>query len=163
MRRYVFPGLCIVALVMALHTLTIASGIPAALAVEPLEIVTAGGTTRVFNAHVADTPEARSRGLMYVTRLEPDQAMLFDFEVPQVVTMWMKNTPLSLDMLFIDEHGLIAHIERRTRPFSTRLISSRSRVLAVLEIGGGRAEQLGIAVGDRVLHRIFPAETPPAM
>lgn len=161
MRRYLFPGLCILALVMALHTLTIASGIPSSLAVEPVEIVTAGGTTRGFRAHVADTHEARSRGLMYVTRLEPDQAMLFDFESPQLITMWMKNTPLSLDMLFIDEQGLIARIERRTRPFSTELISSRTAVRAVLEIGGGRAEQLGIAVGDRVLHRIFPAEAPP--
>jgi uncharacterized membrane protein (UPF0127 family) len=81
--------------------------------------------------------------------------MLFDFQAPQLVGMWMKNTPLSLDMLFIDAAGRIARIEARTRPFSTELISSGSEVLAVLEITGGRAAELGIAAGDRVAHRLF--------
>jgi uncharacterized protein len=153
MRRYLFPGFCVIVLVLALHTMTIASGI--ALPVEPVEIVTTGGETHVFSAYIADTPEARSRGLMYVTRLELDRGMLFDFESPRPVYIWMKNTPLSLDILFIDEHGLIARIEPRTRPFSTAAIPSGSDVRAVLELNGGTAARLGIATGDRVLHRLF--------
>jgi len=155
MRRYLLPGFCVVALVLALHTMTIASGVPASMAVEPVEIITAGGERHVFSAYVADTQESRSRGLMYVTRLEPDRGMLFDFESPRAVHMWMKNTPLPLDMLFIDAQGLIARIEMRTRPFSTEIISSGSDVLAVLELNGGVTEKLGIAAGDRVIHRLF--------
>jgi uncharacterized protein len=155
-KRYIFPALCILTLVLALHTLTIASGVPEHLAVESLAVLSADGRQHEFTVHVADTPEARARGLMYVTRLEPDRGMLFDFETPQLVGMWMKNTPLSLDMLFVDEHGLVAHIESRTKPFSTQVLSSRGPVRAVLEIGGGRAEQLGIATGDRVAHWLFP-------
>ena len=155
MRRYLFPGLCVIALVLALHTMTLASGISAALPVETVTIVTADGARHEFQARLADTPETRGRGLMYVTRLEPDQGMLFDFAAPQLVGMWMKNTPLSLDMLFIDEAGRITRIEARTQPFSTTLISSETEVRAVLEINGGRAAELGIAAGDRVQHRIF--------
>jgi uncharacterized protein len=156
MRRYLLPALFVIALVLALHTMTLASGIAATLPVERVEVLTRDGSRHVFHAHLADTPEARARGLMYVTRLEPDRGMLFDFETPGVITMWMKNTPLSLDMLFIDAEGRIARIEARTRPFSKTVISSRTEVLAVLEINGGRAEQLGILPGDRVLHRLFP-------
>jgi uncharacterized protein len=69
--------------------------------------------------------------------------------------MWMKNTPLSLDMLFIDQHGVIARIEARTKPFSTEMIVSGSEVRAVLELAGGTARKRGIAAGDRVVHRLF--------
>lgn len=155
MRRYLLPGFCVIALVLALHTMTIASGIPASMPAEPVEIVTADGERHAFSVFVADTDEARSRGLMFVTRLEPDQGMLFDFESPQHVHMWMKNTPLSLDMLFITGNGEIARIEARTRPFSTEVIASGSEVRAVLEINGGLSSKLGIAAGDRVVHRLF--------
>jgi uncharacterized protein len=155
MRRYLLPGICVIALILALHTMTIASTVPAYMAVEPVEIVTAGGERHIFTAYLADTDEARSRGLMYVTRLDPDHGMLFDFESPRPVQMWMKNTPLSLDMLFIDAQGIIARIEARTRPFSTDIIASGSAVRAVLELNGGLTEKLGIAAGDRVVHRLF--------
>jgi len=155
MKRYLFPGLCILALVFALHTMTLASGVPSELPVEPVEIVTAEGGRHSFHAHVADTDETRSRGLMYVTALEADHAMLFDFGTPRHVGMWMKNTPLSLDMLFIDQGGRITRIVARTRPFSTRTIESGAVVRGVLEIRGGLAEELGIAPGDQVLHRVF--------
>lgn len=158
MRRYLFPGVCVIALVLALHTLTLASGIPASLRVEPLEIHTADGARHTFTVHVADTPETRARGLMFVTRLDADRGMLFDFERPQPISMWMKNTPLSLDMLFIDTAGRISQVEARTRPFSTESIHSREDVLAVLELNGGTAARLGIAVGDRVRHPLFEPE-----
>jgi uncharacterized protein len=155
MKRYLFPGLCVIALVLALHTMTLAAGVSIELPVEQVEVATAGGDRHAFRAHLAATPEARRRGLMYVTRLEPDEAMLFDFESPRLVGMWMKNTPLSLDMLFIEADGRIARIAARTQPFSTEAISSGVEVRAVLEINGGRAGELGIAAGDRVLHPIF--------
>lgn len=155
MRRYLFPALCVIALVLALHTMTLASGVSDEFPVERLEIVTSDGDRFAFSAHIAATPEARQRGLMYVTRLGPDEGMLFDFESPRPVGMWMKNTPLSLDMLFIASDGRIARIAARTRPFSTELIASGVEVRAVLEINGGRAAELGIAAGDRVLHPIF--------
>jgi uncharacterized protein len=155
MRRYLLPGLCVIVLVLGLHTMTLASGVPASTPAETLEILTSDGERHVFTAYLANTPATRARGLMYVTRLEPDHGMLFDFESPRAIHMWMKNTPLSLDMLFIDEHGVIARIEQRTKPFSTEIISSGSEVLAVLELNGGQTEKLGIAAGDRVVHRLF--------
>lgn len=155
MRRYLLPGFCVIALVLGLHTMTIASGIPASMPVETLAIVTSDGEQHEFTVYLANTPATRARGLMYVTRLEPDHGMLFDFERPHAIHMWMKNTPLSLDMLFIDEHGVVTRIEQRTKPFSTEIISSGSEVLAVLELNGGRTEKLGIAAGDRVVHRLF--------
>jgi uncharacterized protein len=158
-KRYIFPALCILTLVLALHTLTIASGVPEHLAVESLAVQSADGRRHEFTVHVADTPEARARGLMYVTRLEPDRGMLFDFGTPQLVGMWMKNTPLSLDMLFINEDGVIVHIEALTRPFSTEVLSSGEPVRAVLELLGGRTGKLGIAPGDLVIHRLFPARS----
>lgn len=155
MRRYLLPGLCVLVLVLGLHTLTIASGVPSDLPVETVDIFTAGGERHSFTAHVAATPETRERGLMYVTRLEADHGMLFDFESPRTVHMWMKHTPLSLDMLFIDAGGRIARIEAHTKPFSTRLVASGSEVRAVLELNAGTADRLGIAAGDRVVHRLF--------
>lgn len=151
MRRYLLPGLCILVLVLALHTLTLASGVPGTLAVKPIEIVSAEGERHAFQAHLADTEETRGRGLMFVTRLEPDHGMLFDFGTTRPVGMWMKNTPLSLDMLFIDEQGVIVRIVERTVPFSTRIIRSRTPVRAVLELNAGRVEALGIETGDRLV------------
>lgn len=155
-RRYLFPALCVIALVLALHTMTLASGVTTSTSLEPVAILATGETRHEFEVHLANTPETRGRGLMYVTELAPDQGMLFDFEVSRVVRMWMKNTPLSLDMLFIRTDGTIARIESCTRPYSTELIDSGSAVRAVLEINCGRAAELGIAAGDRVLHRLFP-------
>lgn len=159
MKRYLLPGLCVIALVVALHTMTLASASLDALPLERVEIVDVTGTRHAFEARLADTPETRARGLMHVAGLAPDSGMLFDFGETRMVGMWMKNTPLSLDMLFIAEDGVIARIAPETTPFSTAIISSGRPVRAVLEIRGGRAAELGIAAGDRVVHRIFaPAE-----
>ncbi|WP_206211771.1 DUF192 domain-containing protein [Wenzhouxiangella sp. XN24] len=156
MRRYLFPALCVIALVLALHTMTLASGDTASAALERIAIQAGDGAQHEFDVQLADTPETRRRGLMHVTELAPDQGMLFDFEAPRRVGMWMKNTPLSLDMLFIRADGTIARIESCTRPYSAALIESGSVVRAVLEINCGRAAALGIEAGDRVVHRLFP-------
>lgn len=160
MRRYLFPALLVIALVVALHTMTLAAASLDDLPLERVEVEVADGTRHVFEARLADTAEARARGLMYVTALDPNAGMLFDFGTTREVGMWMKNTPLSLDMLFIDPAGKVVRIEARTRPFATDLIRSGQPVRAVLEIRGGRAEELGIRPGDRVVHRIFLGTVP---
>ena len=150
------PAAGLALLLVALHTLTLASGIPDELPEELATIVTADGERHDFRLHVARTPEHRRRGLMFVTRLDPDQGMLFDFEVPRSVSMWMKNTPLSLDIVFVRADGRIANIASHTRPFSKKMIPSHGDVLAVIELPAGTTGRLGIRDGDRVEHAIFP-------
>ena len=105
---------------------------------------------------VADTPARQQQGLMFVDKLEPGTGMLFLYPgPPRPISMWMKNTLIPLDMLFISKDGRIARIARNTRPHSLETISSLTPVTAVLEIGGGEAQRLGIEVGDRVGHPAF--------
>lgn len=103
-----------------------------------------------FSVEVMRTPAERSQGLMHRKYLAPDAGMLFDFGQPTPVSMWMKNTYIPLDMLFITEAGKIQSIEANTTPLSTEIISSRGRVRFVLEVNAGTAEEKGIKVGDQV-------------
>ena len=112
-----------------------------------------GGVT--FAVELADTPEKRQVGLMYRRELAADAGMLFDFSHSAPVTMWMKNTLIPLDMVFIDSGGVIVNIAERTIPESLTPIASHGRVLAVLELNGGTCARQGIRPGDRVLHPIF--------
>lgn len=114
-----------------------------------------------FDVELALTPEQRSRGLMFRTDLAEDEGMLFDFGAPRPVGMWMRNTYIPLDMLFIDADGRITRIEANAEPLSERTISSGGPVRAVLELPGGTTEKLGIEPGDRVLHPLF-SEPPPS-
>ncbi len=145
-------GLTLAALA-ALSIFTAVAG-RAAAEFEPLEIATQKGVV-VLEVEVARTPETRSSGLMFRTSLPDRQGMLFDFEEDQPVFMWMKNTYIPLDMLFIRSDGTIARIAEMTTPLSTQTISSGEPVRAVLEIAGGAAAQLGIAPGDHVSHDLF--------
>jgi uncharacterized membrane protein (UPF0127 family) len=104
-----------------------------------------------YRAWRADTPDTRASGLMYVSKLAEDQAMIFVYEEPQVVSMWMKNTYLPLDMLFVDARGCIVSIAEQTRPLSLKSIQSGSPVVLVVEIRGGGAAARSAKVGDRVL------------
>ena len=106
----------------------------------------------LFEVEIATTPRQRGRGLMDREFLAHDEGMLFLYDSEQMVSMWMKNTLISLDMLFMDGYGIIRHIARETEPLSLDIISSRVPVVAVLEIPGGVADDLGIAVGDRVAY-----------
>lgn len=117
----------------------------------PLVIQTASGVRHELTVERAITPAQREVGLMHRTVLDADHGMLFDFGTPRTVMMWMKNTPLPLDMLFIDEMGRIIRIESRTTPFSENIIASGGIVRFVLEINGGRSAALGIAAGDQVV------------
>jgi len=109
----------------------------------------------VFRVELADEPHERSRGLMFRKSLPEDGGMLFDNGEVKMMAMWMKNTFIPLDMIFISNEGRIVTIVENTAPFSTDTISSGHPVRAVLEVKGGTAERLGIRPGDRVEHPIF--------
>ena len=115
-----------------------------------------GATVRLSVEFAMDST-SHARGLMGRTELAPRQGMLFDFGQPSPVTMWMKETFLSLDMIFADRHGVIVSIARHTTPESLDLIRGGDAVRYVLEINAGEAQSLGIATGDRFLVR--PPET----
>jgi uncharacterized membrane protein (UPF0127 family) len=122
---------------------------------EPLTIATAGGARHAFMVEVARSDADRAQGLMFRRTLAPDRGMLFDFKRVEPVSMWMQNTYVSLDMLFIRPDGTIARIAANTEPLSTRTIPSGEPVLAVLEVPAGTAARLGIRAGDRVEHPLF--------
>ncbi len=125
-----------------------------AQAAEPLAIVTRGGR-HAFTVEVARNDADRAQGLMYRRSLAPDRGMLFDFGRVQPISMWMQNTYIPLDMIFIRADGTIARIAENAEPLSTRTIPSGEPVLAVLEVPGGTAARLGIRPGDRVEHPLF--------
>jgi uncharacterized membrane protein (UPF0127 family) len=132
-------------------------GAPASsAATEPLEIVTRTGV-HVFEVELAVTPDERSKGLMFRRELPQGRGMLFDFGAEGPVAMWMRNTYVSLDMIFIRGDGRIARIAENTTPLSEETIPSGAAVKAVLEVVAGTAKRLGITAGDRVAHRIFRA------
>ena len=118
-------------------------------------VIVSGGTRHAFQVEVMRTPEQRAKGLMYRNYMPADRGMLFDFAASEPVAMWMQNTYISLDMLFIRANGTIARIAERTEPLSTRTIPSGEPVLSVLEINGGVSRQLGIKPGDKVEHALF--------
>jgi uncharacterized membrane protein (UPF0127 family) len=107
----------------------------------------------LFEAWRAESPDAREQGLMFVEdrEMRPDQAMIFVYDPPQRVSMWMKNTLLSLDMLFVDTRGCIVSVRERAQPGSLATITSRLPVVLVVELKAGTVEQLAIRTGDRVV------------
>jgi uncharacterized membrane protein (UPF0127 family) len=121
---------------------------------EPLAIASQGGR-HAFQVEVARNDADRAQGLMYRRSMPANQGMLFDFGRVAPVSMWMQNTYLSLDMLFIRPDGSIARIAENAEPLSTRTIPSGEPVLAVLELNAGTAARLGIRPGDRVEHPLF--------
>jgi uncharacterized membrane protein (UPF0127 family) len=125
-----------------------------AQALEPLTIHAKTGAHR-FSVEVARNDADRAQGLMFRRSMPPDQGMLFDFGQAQPVTMWMKNTYIPLDMLFIRGDGTIARIAPDAEPLSTRTIPAGEPVPFVLELNAGTAARLGIAAGDRVEHPLL--------
>ena len=122
--------------------------------IEPLTIATEGDAV-MFTVEIADTDALRARGLMFRQRLPEDRGMLFDFGEPRPVAMWMKNTYIPLDMLFIRKDGTIAYIAENTVPKSLDTVGISEPVLAVLELAGGVTKKHGIRAGDKVYHRLF--------
>lgn len=124
---------------------------------DTLSIHSASGTHQ-FNIEFAETPDERSRGLMFRQSLADDAGMLFDFGEPHEVFMWMKNTYIPLDMIFIRPDGVIHRIEAWTEPHSLSTIPSRGPVTGVFEVKGGLTEKLGIMPGDMVEHPMFAGD-----
>jgi uncharacterized protein len=119
-----------------------------------LTIVTAAGPQK-FSVEVATAPAQLEQGLMFRRTMPADSGMLFDFKTSTMASMWMKNTLIPLDMLFVDEHGRIVNIHQRAVPNSLDTISAAAPVRAVIELNGGTVERLGIRPGDRVVFPIF--------
>jgi len=120
-----------------------------------LAIRTTAGKVVNFKIWTADSPRREEQGLMFVHEMDEHAGMLFVFPGNQRPTMWMKNTYISLDLLFINEHGRIEYIAARATPLSLSIIESPKPSLAVLELKGGASEELGIQVGDTVVHPSF--------
>ena len=122
---------------------------------EKLAIVTRDGKAHAFNVEMALTPDQQQVGEMFRTSVPQDGGMLFDWVQPQVSRMWMKNTLVSLDMVFINPDGTIRSIAESTTPLSLATIDSRGPVRATLELAAGTTTRLNIRVGDTVRQRIF--------
>ena len=125
-----------------------------AASIQPLEIVTKSGV-QVFSVEMATTEEEKQTGLMYRKELPDGKGMLFDFSPEQQISMWMKNTYISLDMIFIRADGRILRIAENTEPHSTKIISSGGLARGVLEVIAGTAQKYGIPPGDRVRIPLF--------
>lgn len=124
----------------------------AAFPLDKLEIHDGKKVKHVFQVWLADTPNRKSQGLMFVRDLPDLRGMLFVHDRPRDISMWMKNTYIPLDMVFIDQRGRIQQIIEHATPHSLDLIRSDKPALAVLEIAGGEARRLGIHTGQRVTH-----------
>src|ERR1700759_2291755 len=152
-RRVPYVRLC--AMLVLAGALSIFAGVSArAATIQPLEIVTKTGV-HVFSVEMATTEEEKTTGLMYRKELADGKGMLFDFSPEQEVSMWMKNTYISLDMIFIRADGRILRIAQNTEPMSTKIIPSGGLAKGVLEVVAGTAQKYGIAPGDRVGHPLF--------
>ncbi len=122
---------------------------------EKLVITTKDGVAHVFNVEMALSPMQQITGLMFRTSVPADGGMLFDWGAPRDSQMWMKNTLVPLDMVFINQDGTIRAIAENTVPESLAVIDSHGPVRATLELQAGITAKLGIVVGDKVSQRIF--------
>jgi len=124
------------------------------LPLSDLEIASGSGV-HFFRVELARTPDEQATGLMFRKELPEGHGMLFDFGRDREISMWMKNTYVPLDMIFIRSDGRILSIARDTVPHSLRPINSGGAARAVLEVVAGTSRRLGLAPGDRVVHPVF--------
>lgn len=117
--------------------------------------IQSGDKTHIFDVEVARSPQDKSRGLMYRTEVPSGTGMLFPYEEPTEIQMWMRNTYVSLDMVFIRADGRVLRIAAYTEPMSDDIIGSHGVATGVLEIGAGEASRLGLKAGDLVQHAHF--------
>lgn len=125
------------------------------LPTQQIVIVTKGGQRHTFSVEMATTPQEQTTGLMFRKSVSPAGGMLFVWDSPRVSQMWMRNTLVPLDMVFIRADGTVDSIAEDTVPHSLRIISSHGPVVATLELAGGTTARLGITVGDKVLGPMF--------
>jgi hypothetical protein len=120
-----------------------------------LQIATPDAKLHKIDVWIADNDARRARGLMFVDQLADDAGMLFIYPEPQPISMWMKNTHLSLDMLFVSADGRVHRVVENTKPMSTDTISSDGTVLGVIELKAGSAARMKIRAGAQVIHPAF--------
>ena len=118
---------------------------------ERIAVETRSARRHLFEAWRADTYQTRAQGLIFVPHLGADQAMIFVYEPAQYASMWMKNTLIPLDMLFVDSGGCVVKVHERARPGDLSTIKANVPVALVVELAGGTAATLGLAKGDRVV------------
>jgi len=145
----------IIALVVGWGSSVYSGDVPEAVFERSELTILSAGNRHHFRIEWAKTSAAHKRGLMERRHMDADAGMLFDFAKSRQVYMWMKNTYIALDMLFVDRSGDIVGIAANTTPHSTKVIASPGKVLAVLELNAGTASRLSIKVGDMVSHEIF--------
>lgn len=146
--------LCVLAGVM-FHSLVPPVAARGTFPVETLVLVTDAGR-HTIKVEVAETAQQKALGLMFRTEVPPGTGMIFPYRQPQELTMWMRNTYVSLDMIFIRGDGRVHRIAENTTPLSDDVVASNGKVTAVLELQAGEARRLGLKVGDRVVFRSFP-------
>jgi len=122
---------------------------------ETLKLQTAAQGEHLINVEITETEEERAQGLMFRTHMPENSGMLFFYKTPREITMWMRNTYIPLDMVFIRKDGTVHRIEARTEPLSETIIGSHGDTVACLELAGGEAARLGLKPGDKVEHRLF--------
>lgn len=151
-----------IGLVLLMLMGVLATALPGARADESIQfektdlvIATAAGDEHRFTVEIAETTRQRSRGLMFRESLAPDQGMLFVYPGEQEIRMWMRNTLIPLDMLFVALDGTIVSIAADTVPLSEEIVSSGAAARGVIELAGGTARRLDIQPGDKVRHPLF--------
>ncbi|MEY4761731.1 MAG: hypothetical protein RLZZ200_1587 [Pseudomonadota bacterium] len=156
--RYAKSALVGLFLCVAAACATAADFAPSQLKAFPRDVLQleAGGVSTPVQVWIADTPEQQQQGLMFLTDLPAGYGMLFPLGALRFMTMWMKNTYVSLDMVFIGEGGRVTRIAADTTPLSEEIISSGTPVVAVLELRAGEARRLGIKVGSLIRHTLIP-------
>lgn len=122
-----------------------------------LQIATPDARLHQFNVWIADDDQRRARGLMFIRELRADDGMLFIYPQPHPVSMWMKNTYVPLDMLFVGADGKVIRVVEKTKPLSLDTIQSGGPALGVVELPAGTAARLKIATGAQVMHPAFTA------
>lgn len=135
--------------------LTLVAALAASSAGAGTAIVLTESGNHAFMVELAETADQRARGLMFRKELDDDAGMLFDFKQSGPVQFWMKNTFVSLDMIFIRENGIVARVTENTKPLSTRTVPSGEPIRYVLEVVAGTSARIGLKPGDRVLHAVI--------
>jgi hypothetical protein len=144
-------------------TVMLAAPLEAKMRQDRLWLLTAPGQETPIDVEIAEEPTEKQLGLMFRTELPQGTGMLFPYGNPREITMWMHNTYIPLDMVFIRADGTVHRIEERAEPLSDRIISSQGPVAAVLELPGGEAKRVGLKAGDRVRHpSYYGAKVPKA-
>jgi hypothetical protein len=150
--RALVRALVLVLLMLACSV--VSRGVTAQEKLEALTIMTSSGS-HPFSVEVMRTEQQRERGLMYRRFLPSDRGMLFDFKLEKPIMMWMKNTYLPLDMIFISRSGTVVGIARDAEPLSERIVASGAPAYAVLEVNAGTVKKIGLGIGDRIRHPLF--------